>query len=132
MLRTDLFKTVDRASTRFIAIRDTKTPADPEIGAKEIDRRHCNRGRLGIGYHFLILVCGAIVLCRDIETIGAHSKNYDDISVAVGIVGGTEDDGKTRSYTRNPEQIAALDDLVEVLSQRYADEAPEVHDIIET
>lgn len=120
MLRTDLFKTVDRAETRFIAVRDSLTQADPKIDAREIDRRHCNMGRLGIGFHFLILVCGAIVLCRDIETIGAHSINYDDVSVAVGLVGGI-DENKNRVNTRTPEQEEALSDLLEVLQERYPD-----------
>lgn len=127
MLRTDLFKTVRRAETRFIAVRDSLTQPDPEIDAKHLDAEHCRQGRLGIGWHFLILVCGAIVLCRDIDTVGAHSVNHDHLSVSVGIVGGLDENGD-RKNTRNPEQVAALDDLVPVLKGFYPD--AEVHDLI--
>lgn len=125
MLRTDLFKTVERAETRFIAIRDTLTKPDPKIDVQVMDTLHCKRGSLGIGYHFLILMGGDIQLGRDIERTGSHSKDYDNISVGVGIVGGTDDAGD-RAYTRNDEQNAALSDLVAFLSLRYPQ--AEVHD----
>lgn len=125
MLRTDLFKTVERAETRFIAIRDTLTKPDPEIDARLMDEIHCRRGSLGVGYHFLIVMGGDIQLCRDIERTGSHSRDFDDISVAVGVVGGTDDQGE-RAYTRTPEQLEALNDLVEFLQQRYPQ--AEVHD----
>lgn len=125
MLRIDLFKTVERAETRFIAVRDTLTKSDPEIDAKLMDEIHCRRGSLGVGYHFLIVMGGDIQLCRDIERTGSHSRDFDDISVAIGVVGGTDDQGE-RAYTRTPEQLEALNDLVEFLQQRYPQ--AEVHD----
>lgn len=125
MLRTDLFKTLARGETRVIAVRDTLTQAVPEIDIKEMDLRHCRQGRFGVGYHFLLLVGGDIQLGRDIETIGAHSRQYDDSSVAIGIVGGTDENGD-RLNTRTPEQQESLDDLVVFLSDRYP--AAEVND----
>lgn len=125
MLRTDLFKTVERAETRFIAIRDTLTKPDPEIDVKVMDTLHCRRGSLGVGYHFLIIMGGDIQLGRDIERTGSHSRDYDNNSVAIGIVGGTDDEGE-RMNTRTSEQLEALDDLVEFLSARYPQ--AEVHD----
>lgn len=125
MLRTDLFKTLARGETRVIAVRDTLTQADPAIDIKEMDIRHCRQGRLGVGYHFLLLVGGDIQLGRDIETIGAHSRQYDTSSVAIGIVGGTDENGD-RLNTRTPEQQEALVDLVVFLSDRYP--AAEVND----
>jgi hypothetical protein len=118
MLRTDLFKTMDRAETRFIAVRDTLTKADPELDIRHFDQTHCRRGRLGVGWHFLILVSGDIQLGRYINTCGAHSKNLDEVSVAIGIVGGKDDERKL-NYTRNPEQEEALADLIEVLKGIY-------------
>lgn len=127
VLRTDMFKTVDRAETRFIAIRDTLTRPDvaPEMDAKSLDTLHCNQGRLGIGYHFLLLTEGTIQLCRDIETCGSHSRSYDTVSVSVGIVGGTDEEGN-RVNTRTSEQQEALGDLIEFLTSYYPHAA--VHD----
>lgn len=118
MLRTDLFKTVDRAETRFIAIRDTLTKPDIEVDIKHMDAAHCKQGRLGVGWHFLVLANGTIQLGRDIDTCGSHSRDIDNRSVAIGVVGGTDKDGD-RMLTRTAEQWEAIDDLVDFLSDRY-------------
>jgi len=68
---------------------------------------------------------GDIQLGREIERTGSHSRDYDKNTVSIGIVGGTDDEGE-RMYTRNTEQLEALDDLVEFLSARYPQ--AEVHD----
>lgn len=125
MLRTDLFKTVERDSTRFIAVRDTLTKPDPEIDVKVMDTIHCRRGSLGVGFHFVLILNGDIQLARDIERTGSHSKDYDNISVAIGIVGGVDPEGE-RVNTRTQEQREALDDLIAFLQQRYPE--AEVHD----
>ena len=118
MLRTDLFKTVARGETRVIAVRDTLTLPSEDTDATVIDSRHCQQGRFGIGYHFLVIHNGNIQLCRDINTCGSHSRNLDDISVAIGVTGGVDEEGK-RLNTRNPKQDAAIHDLVEFLSAAY-------------
>lgn len=118
MLRTDLFKTNDRVDTKYIAVRDTLTKSDANIDALMIDAMHCKRGSLGIGYHFLILTSGTIQLCRDIETVGSHTKDVDPLCVAIGIVGGTDHEGE-RINTRTPDQLESLKDMLEFLSARY-------------
>jgi len=118
MLRTNLFKTVARDETRVIAVRDTLTIPSGETDAYTIDTMHCLQGRFGIGYHFLVILNGNIQLCRDIETCGSHSRKIDDISVAIGVTGGVDEEG-TRTYTRTPEQVSAIEDLIEFLAERY-------------
>jgi N-acetylmuramoyl-L-alanine amidase len=118
MLRCDLFPTLPRGATKYIAVRDTLTPADPDFDAYVIDTIHCKQGRLGLGYHFLILVNGDIQLGRKIDTCGSHSRNLDEISVAIGLVGGTDDAGE-RAFTRTPDQQDALGDLVGFLKERW-------------
>lgn len=125
MLRTDLFKTVDRDETRFIAVRDSLTKPDPELDAKYFDAAHCRRGRLGIGWHFLILVSGDIQLGRSLKTCGAHSRNMDASSVGIGIVGGKNDENRD-AYTRNQDQLEALKDLLEVMTEFYPE--ADIHD----
>ena len=116
MLRTDSFKTVDRVETRFIAIRDTLT--QPDLDIKELDVIHCKQGRLGVGWHFVVLGTGTIQLGRDIETCGSHSKGLDALSVAIGVTGGIDEAGD-RTLTRTTEQWQAIDDLVRFLQDRY-------------
>lgn len=120
MLRTDLFETVERASTRFIAVRDTLTPSSPLVDARAIDIKSCRQGRLGIGVHLLLTTEGDIQLGRDIETVGSHSRSLDATSVAVGVVGGLDDEGN-RTANRTPDQLEALVDVLECLSERYPD-----------
>lgn len=118
MLRTDLFKTVDRAETRFIAVLDSLTKPDRELSIKDMDVLHCKQGRLGVGWHFLILASGTIQLGRDIETCGSHSRGLDNISVAIGVEGGVDNEGD-RALTRTSAQWEALDDLLVFLKDRY-------------
>lgn len=116
-LRCNLFHTLPRGSTKYIAIRDTLTSNKEEFDAYLIDTIHCRQGRLGIGYHFLILTKGDIQLCRHPEATGSHSRNLDEISVAVGLIGGVTNG--VRENNRTPEQLEALDDLIGVLRERY-------------
>lgn len=118
MLRANLFTTISRVHTRVIAVRDTLTVPDEETDAITIDAQHCRQGRFGIGYHFLIIYNGDIQLCRAVNTCGSHTKNLDDISVAVGVTGGINEDGD-RKNTRNAEQIEALTDLTAFLEALY-------------
>ena len=118
MLRTDLFKTVDRVDTRFIAVRDTLTKPGLEPTIRELDVLHCKQGRLGVGWHFVVLGTGTIQLGRNIETCGSHTKGQDALSVAIGVVGGLDEEG-TRALTRTTEQWKAIDDLVRFLQDRY-------------
>lgn len=120
MLRTDYLKTKARDETRVIAVRDTLTPPSEDTDVYTIDQSHCRQGRFGIGYHFLVVDQGHIQLGRDIETCGSHTKNLDDISVAIGVTGGVNENGD-RTFTRNPEQIAAVNDLISFLTERYRD-----------
>lgn len=124
-LRCHLFPTLPRASTLYFAVRDTLTPSDPNIDAFVVDEIHARQGRFGIGHHFLILTNGDIQLCRHLQTIGSHSRNLDEVSIAIGLVGGVGPSGD-RMNTRTPEQLEALDDILGVLREYYPE--AEVHD----
>lgn len=118
MLRTELFKTLERAETRFICVRDTLTKPAEKMDVRRMDAIHCRQGRLGIGWHFLVQLNGTIQLGRDINTVGSHSRNFDTLSVALGVVGGVDENGD-KLFTRNQEQIEAIDDLIKFLTSRY-------------
>lgn len=117
-LRCDLFKTMERDDTRFICIRETGTKPNPLIDARYMDRFHAQKGRFGLGYQFLLTVDGDIHLGRDLGICGSHTYQLDDVSVAIGIVGGELPDG-SKGPTRTPEQLEALEDLLEVLRGFY-------------
>lgn len=77
-----------------IIIHCSATPADMDIGAKEIDRWHKARGWSGIGYHAVIRRNGDIEQGRDDDVIGAHAKGYNAGSLAVCMVGGVDENGE--------------------------------------
>lgn len=104
--------TVD--AVRYIIVHCSATPADMDIGSKEIDRWHRERGYFQIGYHAVIRRNGLVEAGRPIEMPGAHARGYNEISLGVCLVGGIEKlpDGKADpNYTR--EQLVALRRVLE-------------------
>ena len=119
-LRNTMFPTKNRERTKFICIRDTLTrPADvPTLTLRKLDDIHCLRGKFSLGYHFVIFPDGTTEEGRDIDTIGNHSRNFDAISVGIGVVGGLDEEGK-RSYTRTIEQEQSIKALIAKLQEVY-------------
>ena len=71
-----------------------------------------------IGYHFLIHLDGRIERGRPWDQPGAHAKGYNNNSIGVCYVGGT--DGKGRPMdTRSIPQIHSLRAIVSVLKAIY-------------
>lgn len=74
-------------------IHCSATPPDMDIGAKEIDRWHRQRGFLNCGYHYVICRDGLMELGRDVRKNGAHAYGYNTDSIGICMVGGvTQDD----------------------------------------
>lgn len=61
-----------------------------DIGVKEIDEWHKQRGWSGIGYHWVIRRNGVIEDGRPINKVGAHVKGYNTGSLAICLVGGVD------------------------------------------
>ncbi len=55
--------------------------------AKTIDTWHKERGWIGIGYHFVITVDGAVELGRPLSKIGAHCKGHNTGSIGTCLIG---------------------------------------------
>ena len=51
--------------------------------AQDIHQWHKNKGWAGIGYHYFISKEGVIFGCRQRNTIGAHTKGYNQNSIGV-------------------------------------------------
>lgn len=63
------------------------TPNDMDIGVKEIDMWHKERGWSGCGYHFVIRRNGVIEFGRPIEIVGAHCKGKNSNSIGTCLIG---------------------------------------------
>lgn len=85
--------------------------------AKKIDEWHKARGWKGIGYHYVVLMDGAIQEGRNIDLNGAHTKNHNRDTIGICVIGNfSEDDPK---YYLN--QIVAVANLVNRLRDIYGD-----------
>jgi len=64
------------------------TPPSMDVGAKEIDGWHKQRGWRGIGYHYVIRRDGTLEHGRPHEEQGAHTKHENADSIGICLVGG--------------------------------------------
>jgi N-acetylmuramoyl-L-alanine amidase len=90
------------------------------IGKKEIDTWHRQKGWLKIGYHYVIKRDGEVEIGRELEEIGAHVQGYNDRSLGVCMVGGIDDAGEPENNFTE-EQFAALSTLLYQLKTIYPD-----------
>lgn len=106
-----------------LVIHCTATPADMDIGVKEVRKWHMDKGWADIGYHFLIRRDGTVEKGRDAETPGAHVEGHNRFSLGVSMAGGCERRGKggplyaVNNFT--PAQFEALRLLVASLWKKY-------------
>lgn len=102
----------------YIAIHCSATQPKSDIGAKEIDRMHRQRGFLRIGYHYVIRRNGVVEKGREDNEIGAHVEGFNSVSLGVCMVGGIDANGNAEdNFTAD--QYAALGSLVAELHTKY-------------
>ena len=114
-------KTKARATTEYIAVHGAFTYPDMDIGAKEIDRWHRQRGFFQIGYHCIIRRDGTIEQGRPDHLIGAAVYGYNDVSWHVCLVGGKS--RKTEDWENNytNAQFRALGSVLKKSGRAYPD-----------
>ena len=79
-----------------------------DIGVKEIDRWHKQKGWAGCGYHFVIRRDGTIEKGRAVNVPGAHAEGYNTRSLGICLVGGLAPDGKEPENNFTAIQMAML------------------------
>lgn len=102
-----------------IIIHCSATKPSMDVGVKEINQWHKQRGWDSIGYHYVIRRNGQIEKGRDESIAGAHCRGYNQSSIGICYVGGVAEDGKTPEDTRTEEQKRALVQLVRTLKRKY-------------
>ena len=109
----------NRTSTDYIVIHCSATPPSMDIGRKEVDRWHRERGFFCIGYHVVIRRDGSVEEGRPLMEPGAHVQGINDRSVGICMVGGVAKDGKTPEANFTPEQWDALKVLLKELKEKF-------------
>lgn len=103
---------------KYIVVHCSATRSNQDIGYKEINQMHVDRGWSGIGYHIVIRRDGTIELGRPLDFAGAHAYGYNRVSYGVCLVGGLDKDGNTQENGFNPEQLQSLERVVRGLKLR--------------
>lgn len=67
----------------LIVIHCSATRVDCDFTAKDVDTAHRYRGFSCWGYHYYIRKSGEIEPMRDEDTVGAHARGYNAISLGV-------------------------------------------------
>lgn len=110
--------TRQRPSTEYLVVHGSFTPTSMDIGVKEIDRWHRERGFLSCGYHAVIRRNGDLEAGRAEHLIGAGVYGFNETSWHVCMVGGKSDlGGWEANYTGN--QFDALRVLIRSKLNQY-------------
>jgi N-acetylmuramoyl-L-alanine amidase len=81
-------KALTPADVKFLAVHCAATQPTADVGVKEIDRWHRDRGFLKIGYHFVIRRNGVVETGRSLNERGAHIEDHNHESIGICLVGG--------------------------------------------
>lgn len=102
-----------------VIVHCTATPEGRDVSVQTIREWHKAKGWSDIGYHWVVLLDGAIQAGRPEALVGAHVAGRNANTLGVVYVGGVAKDGKTPKDTRTPAQKAALLAHVKALIERY-------------
>lgn len=110
--------TKTRTRTDFIVIHCSASAPAVNADAAMIDRWHRQQGWQCIGYHYAIKRDGTVEDGREVDKIGAHTLDYNAVSVGICLSGGV-DEAQNPQNNFTPEQFAALEKLLKELKIKY-------------
>ncbi len=79
-----------------IAVHCSATPEGKHYTAADIDRWHRAQGWAGIGYNAVVLLHGTIEEGRDEAEVPSHVRGYNQNSIAICYIGGTDANGRPK------------------------------------
>lgn len=112
----------------YIVIHCSASPNDKDIGFKEINEWHLQKGwksdrGVGCGYHFIIRRNGIIEVGRTIDEVGSHVMNHNSNSIGVCLVGDTVFEKK---------QFDSLKRIIGYLKNQYPNAKVKPHNFFDT
>lgn len=106
------------ADVRYLIVHRSATPPSQDIGAKEIEFEHRQRGSFMIGFHYVIRRNGDIETGRPLDQPGAHAPRFNQNSIGICLIGGCN--AKTEEENNfTPLQLTALRALLAELAVKF-------------
>mgnify|MGYP003787048533 FL=1 len=106
---------MNKEDVKFIIVHCSYTPPKMDIGVKDIDRWHRERGWMGCGYHLVIKRDGTVEQGRELSRQGAHVRGQNSRSVGICLVGGMRPKSPTPEINYTDEQMASLRETIDNL-----------------
>jgi N-acetylmuramoyl-L-alanine amidase len=98
---------------KHIVVHCSYTPPQMDIGAKDIDRWHRERGWMGIGYHGVITRKGKVEMGRPLDKTGAHVRSINRTSRGICLIGGMTRDKSGAAVNYSDDQLDVLRLLID-------------------
>jgi len=80
-------------SVVYIVVHSSNTKPRQKVNKAFIERIHRLKGRLWVGYHFILDRKGNIETGRSLDQPGAHAPGFDSQSIGICLAGGMDQDG---------------------------------------
>jgi N-acetyl-anhydromuramyl-L-alanine amidase AmpD len=80
-------------SVVYIVVHSSNTKPRQKVNKAFIERIHRLKGRLWVGYHFILDRKGNIETGRSLDQIGAHAPGFDSQSIGICLAGGMDQEG---------------------------------------
>lgn len=106
---------------KYIVVHTSATRPSMDIGRKEINLWHKQKGWAGIGYHYVIRRDGTVEKGRAESRIGAHVANHNRNSIGICLVGGLNERTLKPEKNYTPEQMESLLSILQRLTKKYTD-----------
>ena len=111
---------IQRDKTDSIVVHCSQTPKSMDIGVDKIAEWHIQQnGWEDVGYHWIIKRDGTIESARPEDMKGAHAPAANHRSIAICLIGGSQDDGKGWENNFTNEQFESLKNKITDIQDRY-------------
>ncbi|MCA8110275.1 N-acetylmuramoyl-L-alanine amidase [Burkholderia cepacia] len=110
--------TLTAASVVYIVVHCSNTKPRQKVDKAYMERVHRMKGRLWIGYHYVIDRKGNIETGRELHQAGAHAPGFDSKSIGICMAGGLDQEGN-RADNFTKDQRENLLQLIAMLHQKF-------------
>jgi N-acetylmuramoyl-L-alanine amidase len=111
-----------RTDVKYLIVHCAYTPPSMNIGVKEIDQWHREKGWLGCGYHVVIKRNGKVERGRPYHKQGAHVRSINNKSVGICLIGGMTADKKGPEINYTDAQYTALREVLEEQQELFGED----------